>query len=129
MEAIKDKARGGGKRHACPRRGRPAYGVGRSGRSEGEVGRRGVLWQEKSWPRREVRSAPRSSPALLADAATAFGSRPAAARYVCVGGGPRCATCTLSGQPACFFLTLALVRVFAGGLGAGYGLESGVDGG
>ena len=28
-----------------------------------------------------------------------------------------------------FFLTLALVRVFAGGLGAGYGLESGVDGG
>ena len=28
-----------------------------------------------------------------------------------------------------FFLTLTLVRVFAGGLGAGYGLESGVDGG
>ena len=51
MEAIKDKARGGGKRHACPRRGRSACGVGRSGRIEGEVGRRGVLWQEKSWPR------------------------------------------------------------------------------
>ena len=28
-----------------------------------------------------------------------------------------------------FFLTLALVRVFAGGLGAFFGLESGLDGG
>ena len=69
MEAIKDKARGGGKRHACPRRGLSACGVGRSGRIEGEVGRRGVLSQEKSWARREVRSPPRSSPAHRAAAA------------------------------------------------------------
>ena len=68
MEAIKDKARAGGKRHACPRRGRSACGVGRSGRIEGEVGRRGVLWQEKSWARREVRSHPRFLAALLAGA-------------------------------------------------------------
>jgi hypothetical protein len=46
--AIKGKARAGGKRHACPRRGRSACGVGRSCRIEGQVGRRGVLWQEKS---------------------------------------------------------------------------------
>jgi hypothetical protein len=56
--AFKDAGRAGGKRHACPRRGRSACGVGRSGRIEGEVGRRGVLWQEKSWARREVRSPP-----------------------------------------------------------------------
>ena len=86
--AFKDAGRAGGGRHACPRRGRAACGVGRSGRIEGEVGRRGVLSQEKSWARREVRSHPRS-----------------------------------------IFLTLTLVRVFAGGLGAGYGLECGVDGG
>ena len=57
--AFKDAGRAGGGRHACPRRGRAACGVGRSGRIEGEVGRRGVLWQEKSWARREVRSHPR----------------------------------------------------------------------
>ena len=70
--AFKDAGRAGGGRHACPRRGRAACGVGRSGRSEGEVGRRGVLWQEKSWARREVRSPPRSSPAHLAAAEPAF---------------------------------------------------------
>ena len=86
--AFKDAGRAGGGRHACPRRGRAACGVGRSGRIEGEVGRRGVLWQEKSWARREVRSPPRF-----------------------------------------FFLTLPRVRVFAGGLSAGYGLVGGVDGG
>ena len=58
--ASKDAGRAGGGRHACPRRGRAACGVGRSGRIEGEVGRRGVLWQEKSWARREVRSHPRA---------------------------------------------------------------------
>ena len=58
--AFKDAGRAGGGRHACPRRGRAACGVGRSGRIEGEVGRRGVLSQEKSWARREVRSHPRS---------------------------------------------------------------------
>ena len=63
--AFKDAGRAGGGRHACPRRGRAACGVGRSGRIEGEVGRRGVLWQEKSWARREVRSPPRSSPELV----------------------------------------------------------------
>ena len=47
--AFKDAGRAGGGRHARPRRGRAACGVGRSGRIEGEVGRRGVLWQEKSW--------------------------------------------------------------------------------
>ena len=46
--AFKDAGRAGGGRHARHRRGRSAYGVGRSGRIEGEVGRRGVLWQEKS---------------------------------------------------------------------------------
>jgi hypothetical protein len=55
--AFKDAGRAGGKGHACHRRGRSAYGVGRSGRSEGEVSQRGVLWQEKSWARREVRTA------------------------------------------------------------------------
>ena len=64
--AFKGKGSAGGGRHARPRRGRAACGVGRSGRIEGEVGRRGVLWQEKSWPRREVRSPPRSTAAFLA---------------------------------------------------------------
>ena len=43
--AFKGKGSAGGGRHARHRRGRSAYGVGRSGRIEGEVGRRGVLWQ------------------------------------------------------------------------------------
>jgi hypothetical protein len=46
--AIKGKARAGGKRHACPRRGRSACGVGRSCRIEGQAGRRVLVLLEKS---------------------------------------------------------------------------------
>ena len=46
--AIKGKARAGGGRHACPRRGRSACGVGRSCRIEGQAGRRVLVLQEKS---------------------------------------------------------------------------------
>jgi hypothetical protein len=46
--AIKGKASAGGKRHACPRRGRSACGVGRSFRIEGQAGRRVLVLQEKS---------------------------------------------------------------------------------
>jgi hypothetical protein len=47
--AIKGKARAGGGRHACPRRGRCACRVGRSCRIEGQVGRR-VLVLQTGWP-------------------------------------------------------------------------------
>jgi hypothetical protein len=46
--AFKDAGRAGGKRHACPRRRRSAFGVGRSCRIEGQVGRRVLVLQEKS---------------------------------------------------------------------------------
>ena len=129
MEAIKDKARAGGKRHACPRRGRSACGVGRSGRIEGEVGRRGVLWQEKSWARREVRSPPRSTAAFLAVAHLA--ARIAVTAAWCVSPPltrSRSARTSVFRRGK-FFLTLPRVRVFAGGLGAGCGLDAGRAGG